>query len=331
MDLPLNPPPEPISDMSPRTLDAATVKALARAAGADLVGIASMDRFEGAPKQMDPRYIFPDAKSAIVLGVRILKGVLRGVEEGTYFIAYPAMGYAGINFVRMPMLLWNFCARLEDAGWEAVPIANIDQWSNANLHSKEMGKGGAPRPEWSRPVRPGLPAPDVFPNLRIAAFAAGLGELGWSRLLLTPEFGPRQRVMMVLTDAELEPDPLYAGPPLCDRCMLCVKGCAGCALSRTASESFVVAGRRIEWSAIEYDKCLDGMCGGASYRPFLQKPPPVYWYGGAVEGARGCMRDCMIHLEKQGKLINRFHHPFRRRPAWQLDDEPPSALPADDE
>jgi ferredoxin len=300
-------------------MGAEEVKALARRAGADLAGIASMDRFEGAPPQMDPRHIFPDAKSAIVIGVRILRGVLRGVEEGTHFISYPAMGYAGINWVRMPMLLWEFCARLEDSGYEAVPIPNIDYWTNANLHSRVNGQGSQYRPEWSRPVAPGRPAPDVFPNLRIAAFAAGLGELGWSRMLLTPQFGPRQRLMMVLTDAPLEPDPLYAGPQLCDRCMLCVKDCAGCALSRTASEKFTVAGREIEWSALDYDKCLHGMSGGLQYRPFQATLKPVYEYGAAVEGARGCMRACMIHLEQQGKLANRFHHVFRRRPAWRLE------------
>jgi ferredoxin len=217
------------------------------------------------------------------------------------------------------MLLWDFCARLEDAGCEALPIPNIDYWSNADLHSRVNGQGSRPRPEWSRPVASDRPAPDVFPSLRIAAFAAGLGELGWGRLLLTPEFGPRQRLMMVLTDAELKPDPIYAGPRLCDRCMLCVKECAGCALSRTVSESFTVAGRQIEWSALDYDKCLRGMAGGEHYRPFRASLKPVYEYGQAVEGARGCMRACMIHLEQQGKLTNRFHRPFQRRPAWRLE------------
>ena len=44
-------------------LTAADVKAKAKALGADLVGIASMDRWEGAPKQCDPRYIFPRARA----------------------------------------------------------------------------------------------------------------------------------------------------------------------------------------------------------------------------------------------------------------------------
>jgi len=39
-------------------LSADEVKEYARTCGADIVGIASMDRFEGAPKQMDPSTSF---------------------------------------------------------------------------------------------------------------------------------------------------------------------------------------------------------------------------------------------------------------------------------
>ena len=40
-----------------------------------------MERFEGAPKEQDPRYIQPAAKSCIVLAFRIPRGYLRGIEE----------------------------------------------------------------------------------------------------------------------------------------------------------------------------------------------------------------------------------------------------------
>ena len=39
------------------TLTSQQVKDFAKAAGADLCGIANIERFEGAPEQMDPRYI----------------------------------------------------------------------------------------------------------------------------------------------------------------------------------------------------------------------------------------------------------------------------------
>ena len=41
------------------------VKAAALAAGADVCGIGDMARFEGAPPEMDPRYIFPEATRVI--------------------------------------------------------------------------------------------------------------------------------------------------------------------------------------------------------------------------------------------------------------------------
>jgi len=71
--------------------------------GADLVGIASMDRFEGAPPQMDPRYIMPEAKSMIVMAFRVMRGSLRGIEEGTFFSNYSAMGYGGLTYTYIPM------------------------------------------------------------------------------------------------------------------------------------------------------------------------------------------------------------------------------------
>ena len=299
-------------------MNARLLKEQALACGADLCGIAPIERFQGAPPALDPRQIFPGARSVVVLGFRILRGCLRGAEEGTHFIAYNTMGYAGQNWVRMPLVMWNFCRWLEDAGWEAVPIPNIDHWSNTDLHTREPGPGGRPRPEWSRPVAPGKAAPDVWVHFRIAAFAAGLGEIGWGRVFLTPQFGPRQRLGVVLTDADLEGDPLYAGPPLCDRCMACVRDCPGDALSGSESVQVTVAGRDLEFSPLDVARCYHGLSGGERHRPFLVELKPVYEYARSICAGRGCIRSCLDHLEKQGKLSNRFRHPFRRGGAWEL-------------
>ena len=323
-------------------MNAADVKKLALECGADLVGIASMDRFEGAPKQMDPRYIFPDAKAMIVMGFRILRGALRGVEEGTFFATYSSMGYAAINKVLQPMVLWSFCRELEDDGYEAVPLPNAFPWSNTvTTVPKDKAAIGRPRPEWSRPVSPEKPAPDVFFSLRIAAFCAGLGEIGWSKMFLSPQFGPRQRLAAVLTDAPLEAAPLYAGPPLCDRCMLCARDCTVGAIHATKSVKTTIAGRELEWSDIDFQKCSMGFCGGSRhFNPFMltdeeekgfnadftgtygqaqtYKVKPEYDYGRALEGARGCIRACMVHLTEQDKLQNRFKTHFRKRAPWKL-------------
>jgi epoxyqueuosine reductase len=58
---------------------------------------------------------------------------------------------------------------------------------------------------------------------KLAARLAGLGWIGKSALLITPEHGPRVRWGTVLTDA-----PLVAGTPMdemCGDCDACVKGC----------------------------------------------------------------------------------------------------------
>jgi epoxyqueuosine reductase len=127
-----------------------------------------MDRFAGAPKQMDPRYIFADAKAMIVLGFRILRGALRVIEEGTFFAAYAGMGHAGINRVLQPMTLWALCREIEDEGYEAVPIPNNFPWTNTDSSGQTPAATGQRRESWSRPVDPDKPAPDVFVRLRLA-------------------------------------------------------------------------------------------------------------------------------------------------------------------
>jgi epoxyqueuosine reductase QueG len=58
---------------------------------------------------------------------------------------------------------------------------------------------------------------------KLAAHLAGLGWIGPSCLLVTPEFGPRVRWVTVLTDA-----PLETGTPIangCNDCRQCVEAC----------------------------------------------------------------------------------------------------------
>jgi len=316
------------------------VKRYAKSCGADVVGIGSMDRFEGAPKQMDPRYIFPEAKSIIVMGFRHLRGVFRGTEEGTFFTSYASMGYASINYVRQPLVLWNVARMIEDEGYEAIPIPNNFPFTNTNVVGRNPELTGKMNEQRSRPVSPDKPAPDVFIQLRIAAFIAGLGEIGYSKMFLTPEFGPRQRLAAIITDAPLTPDPIFEGK-LCDRCMNCVTACTVGAIPHIRERRTVkikVAGREIEWADIDYNKCSIGFCGASKeYNPFMiteedekgftypeywvsqaYKLPPLYVYARGLEGASGCIRACMIHLEQMGKIKNTFKNPFRKRAPWKL-------------
>ncbi len=325
-------------------LTAKDVKEMARDMGADVVGIGSPDRWEGAPIQMDPRQIMPEVKSVIAMAFRVMRGSLRGIEEGTFFSNYPAMGYGGLTYLYMPLTVINLSKYIEDHGYEAIPIGHQSDW-------RAIDNEGGSRRGYSRAVEPGRAEPDVMVHLRIAAYLCGLGEIGYSKVLLTPQFGPRQRVGIVLTEAELEPDPIYDGEPLCNRCMKCVDECPGQAISGTETVKVTLAGREVEWAKLDCKACDIAFRGGqiaaedevgdymetmygnpitrSPYTPFYKKPRNLYNTGQAVCGGRGCLRACMVGLEERGVLQNQFHAPFRRRKPWLMDWSDVNRRPGD--
>lgn len=331
------------------------VKKYAKECGADLVGIGSMDRFEGAPKQMDPRYVFPDAEAIIGLGFRIPRGYLRGIEEGTHFYQYPSLGYANINEVYAPSVLREVSCFLEDHGYEGSAFRNT---GGRGPVSDMTGKGPAESPELGRrlshfsSVSPDKPAADVFFHFRIAAYICGLGEIGYSKMFLTPEFGPRQRFAFVLTDASLEPDPLFEGG-ICDTCMQCVNNCPGHAISGKETVKVTIAGHAVEWGKLDEWQCFAYYMGAnRETNPFLPEDafkdlpdgdkiikgekkltpdevisvqkilrtyyPNVCGYNSAMCGGKGCMRACMVHLEEKGILKNKFKNKFRKSQPWKI-------------
>jgi len=321
------------------TLTSQMVKDYAKSIGADLCGIASMDRFEGAPKQQDPRYIMPRAKSCIVLAFRIPRGYFRGIEEGTYFEAYNGMGYNNMNTIVSPLALRELCCYIEDFGYEAAPVPNLFHASSIRFDTQKHD------PNFSVSVKEGAPNPDILVDFRVAAFAAGLGEFGYSKVFLTPEFGPFQRFVVLLTDAPLEADPIYEGH-LCDRCMRCARACSGNAISMTETETITVAGHKVEFGKLDVQKCSVAYMGASEeYNPFLKKDAdlskiPETYHGGqelkqmvgirgfggnnpVIEGARGCMRECYAHLEERGVLTRGFVNRFREKGTkpWKITPE----------
>ncbi|MBO5688735.1 MAG: hypothetical protein J6S73_02305 [Lentisphaeria bacterium] len=324
-------------DLSDPKKAAELVKRKALELGADAVGIGSIDRWSTAPLQMDPKQIMPECKSIIGMVFRVERGSLRGVEEGTYFSNYSAMGYGGITYLYMPMTVINLSKYIEDQGYEAIPMGHQSDW-------RGIDEDGFAYKNYSRPVAPGKPQPDVMIQLRIAAYLCGLGEIGFSKMFLSPQFGPRCRVGIIMTDVELEPDPIYDGPQLCNRCMACVKNCPGKAFSTEKTVKVNLAGHEVEWSDLDMNACGFHFRGGAHsekeeknpyydedpkskpgwWSPFFRKPRNLYNTGQAVCGARGCTRACMISLESRGVLQNTFKEKFRRRPVWTVnwDEEP---------
>lgn len=311
----------------------------------DKVGIANIERFKDAPPDMSPLNIMPQAKSVIVFIQRIIRGCSRGIDEGTHWGSYQMFGYNGLGRMigKSSYKLGRF---VEKHGYEAVPVS-----SSATI--REFGPRG-------KSPKPGKPPREVTLQFRIAAVLAGLGEIGWSKVFLTEEFGPRQRIGIMLTDAELEPDPIVTGK-LCDKCKRCVKECPGGSISKDKAISIEVEGHKIEWGDIDLGKCKLTHFGlNRKTSPFLVKHfPGLYipiedqevtwleaWHMGfamfskvptyealshhckspvPICGARGCIIGCLKHLEKKDKLKNKFNDQkvFSEKEPWELPKKPP--------
>lgn len=300
--------------MTPNSELAAAVKLVALAAGADLVGIASIDRFEQAPPEVHPRSIFSRTESVVVVGCRMLRGALKTIEEGNYWQAYNCDSYQYLNEILAPHLLRKICLFLEEYGHTSVPI-----------HNPFGARQG-------RPVRPGGTHPDGHISLRVVGCAAGLGELGLSKLFLTPQFGPRQRMFAILTDAVLEPDPLLPPGSVCDRCGACARACPADAISRERLVEVPIGDQAYTHGALDCGKCSHVHQGwDPEVSPFLkpdsskENPPPYFKFldhrfrHRSICGGRGCVRACMDHLEKAGRIEKQYQTPMIEGKQWVIE------------
>ncbi len=270
------------------------LKAAALERGADLVGIASIERFKDLPPERHPSSIFPECKSVIVLARRILRGSLRGVEEGTNFgSTYHFFGYEMLENNFIAQTTYDLNRWVEEQSFEAVPLFAY--------YPEGMPKGA--------PVEPGKPAPNVIVDFEFAAQAAGLAELGLGGFLLTKEFGPRQRFSMLLTDAELEPDPVFKRQ-LCDGCKACVAACPLAAIDAAKLSKFGAKGSEMDVAAIDFKVCSACQNGAAKAGGRGDRPDRL---------AASCARACMIKLEEASKCSNSFCHKFRKRKPWAFD------------
>ena len=178
------------------------IQCLAISQGASLVGIATSDRFDGAPKGHHPRDIVEKARSVVTFGIRIpwlasnwptlrmaaeseiLSPEIRSDFLQNYF--YKSVGYDFINerLNQIALLLTNF---LEEQG--SLSIYFPATYSEPYGHFMEMTKNYSFGPF----------------SQRHAAVLSGLAEFGLNNVAVTPQYGPRIQFNSVITEALLEP------------------------------------------------------------------------------------------------------------------------------
>ena len=197
--------------------------------GMDLVGIASTDRLNGlTPKGYNrPNEILPECKRSIVVALRWSDPLVDGLPE--LRAMYSRMMIVMNNQIDQGLLRMSHF--LTEKGFLALPVHASDPYDLSGL------KG--------------------ILSHKHAAVQAGLGEFGLSNLLLTPQFGPRQRFGQILTDAELIPDkPLNAN--LCENTVsqchfACIHVCPKGVIPN-AYEADHGAMKTVVWQGVSIDK-----------------------------------------------------------------------------
>ncbi|MDJ0752051.1 MAG: reductive dehalogenase [Ardenticatenaceae bacterium] len=180
---------------------AAEIKRVARAFGADLVGITAFDerwqytaKFSAATGRQKANDLPDGLSHVIVLGQAMDYDLIRTVPSALSGAA------TGLGYSHDALVLLSLTQYLRNCGYRAVASMNDT----------------------------GLAIP--------YAIKAGLGEYGRNGLLITPEFGPRVRLGKIYTDLPLAHDrPIQFGvKEFCEICRRCANACPVKAISQTA-------------------------------------------------------------------------------------------------
>ncbi len=171
--------------------------------GADVCGFAGIDRFEKAPKDYHPADIFGACRTVIVFGIALPKGLSKVAPRLVY-------GHFNDDVCReIDRIAFAAAKAIESRfGGTAVPLpcdTPYEYWDADNME----GRG--------------------LMSMKHAAVCAGLGTLGKNTLLLNRDYGNLLIIGALLTDLELESDPLAQS--ICkEECCLCIDSCPAGAL-----------------------------------------------------------------------------------------------------
>jgi len=218
------------------------IKTLALETGASVVGIASRERFIDLPPSGDPGYLLSSTRSIISFAIPFDRTILRdyfGKKDWRSF---------GDNQKLILQTLYSIndilVSFLRKEGHEALGVdANCTYRSESGVDDiTDMTQF----------------VPDF--SHQYGAVAAGLGRLGWSGNLLTPEYGAAVLLGTVLTSAYLTPDPLCEENP-CDRCGFCTLVCPVEMMDKKKGDRAVVAGVAEEIAVRQPHTCCWIGCG----------------------------------------------------------------------
>ena len=206
------------------------IKAKAREYGADICGIAPIERFADAPLQRDPKGILPNATCVLGFGFRVPKGLYYCMDKKTQYHNYTNLGVKYIDEEFSEIFLLKMAALIENEGFDACVQRNVSNLKIKGDKTQNPELIDTYELKHAEPIAPGKATPDIIMDFAYAAQACGLGSVSVKGNVITPQFGPYVRFVFIVTDMPLDTDPAF-GENLCDKCGACVDACPGKAVS----------------------------------------------------------------------------------------------------
>jgi epoxyqueuosine reductase len=182
------------------------IKRLAYHLGADLCGIAPVDRFSDAPKGFHPKNIYHLCESVVVIAKRIPTEIA--------FASSP-VPYTHVNNIlrdEIDRIAVQMSLFMQDMQMNAIPIPASEPYE---YWIPEISHGRA------------------ILSLRHAGYLAGLGVLGKNTLLMNQKYGNMIRLSAVLINKKLVVDPIATYHRCDDSCQICLHSCPQSALNGT--------------------------------------------------------------------------------------------------
>jgi len=238
-------------------MDAQALKQFIHTQGIDLVGIADARNLILAYPPRPATDLLPSARSVIVMAVAHSLGSVYA----------PDIMLWTRSKMQTSRLLDETAEKvgrmLEREGFLTLPVS-ADKPVEIFKNNPETGK----KFRQTRTVG--------FLSFKHAAMSCGMGVIGKNNLLLTPEFGPHQRLCAIVTEAVLAPDSRQEFD-LCNGCNKCVKACPSGALTP---------------DGYDVDPCFVYWSMG-----FKQLPPARFWQW------PGYIRMIRQHMKKRDFLV----------------------------
>ncbi|PKM49699.1 MAG: epoxyqueuosine reductase [Firmicutes bacterium HGW-Firmicutes-7] len=174
------------------------IKKIILSLGADVCGIANIDRFTDTPQGFSPNDIFVDCKSVIVFGIALPKGLMQVDSR---------LIYGHFNN--------NSCQQVDTISFRAAKIIE----NKFGCYAVSIPCDG-PYDFWDKNKMEGR----GLISMKHAAVLAGVGTLGKSTLLINNRFGNLLTIGAILTNLKLHSDELCKG--ICiPECKKCIDSC----------------------------------------------------------------------------------------------------------